>query len=290
MGAKVICDKAGLPQSPDYYTMFGTIPVSKSESIKVDGKVGHIGENPFTLRNLVYAILLRASYGNDLCIVCHGNRDRVGILTKGESWLHHYELNVLNRNDPSDHGVFGMEKTAYANLLDDLGKVRALQLNHIAIRACRVGQDRQFLKKFGYLFGANSVSAPTLKTAYLKPRYYGVTNPEHRKIFNTAFPKTFEVPVSTPATAKVILGAYQYSKTQFKAGVAADADSTLRQFYSDNFPGSPTPTKKQLDDSAEGFPMHGLCVQGETNRFYFPKDPRYVSHLTMVSNCRHAFL
>ena len=288
MGAKVICDAVGLPQSPGYYSLYANIPTGRSGSIQVDGTVGHLGHNPFKFEYLILSILLRVSYGQDLCVVCHGSRDRLGIFTKGESWLHHKELDLLIRQDPHDFESFGMNQAAYQKLLDNLATVRKLNINHLAIRACRIGNDRQYLKKLAFVLGANSVSAPTLKTAYLKPRLYGVTNDTQRKMFTTAFPIAFDVPLSS--NAKVTLGSYELSKTQFKAGIAADAEATLGQFYRDNFPGTATPTRKQLEDGTEGFPMHGLCVPGNSHKFYFPKDPRYVSHLTNVTNCRFAFI
>ena len=53
MGAKVICDAVGLPQSPGYYSLYGKIPTSRSESIQVDGTVGHLGQNPLDRKSVV---------------------------------------------------------------------------------------------------------------------------------------------------------------------------------------------------------------------------------------------
>lgn len=62
-----------------------------------------------------------------------------------------------------DYLKIGKEWGEY--LMDEFAAIRKLKMNHLAIRACRIGQNRDFMRFLGMLFGARSVSAPRLRTA-----------------------------------------------------------------------------------------------------------------------------
>jgi hypothetical protein len=50
-------------------------------------------------------------------------------------------------------------------LQGDLRAIRQKGIGHLAVRACRIGQNPDFMQMLGRLFGAESVSAPKLRTA-----------------------------------------------------------------------------------------------------------------------------
>lgn len=50
-------------------------------------------------------------------------------------------------------------------LQGDLAGIRRKGIGHLAIRACRVGQNKDFMRMLGLLFGAKTVSAPKSRTA-----------------------------------------------------------------------------------------------------------------------------
>ncbi len=66
----------------------------------------------------------------------------------------------------SPGGYLKIKDSATAQILQgDLRAVRQLRIGHLAVRACRVGQNPEFMRMLGRLFGAESVSAPKLRTA-----------------------------------------------------------------------------------------------------------------------------
>lgn len=62
-------------------------------------------------------------------------------------------------------GYLKVNKQTGEQLMDSLIRIRELKLNHLAVRACRVGENPDFMRILGRLFGAKRVSAPKLRTA-----------------------------------------------------------------------------------------------------------------------------
>jgi hypothetical protein len=58
---------------------------------------------------------------------------------------------------------------ALRRFLDRLGKVRALNLARLELRACNIGQDKATMEIVRKFFGAAKLTAPTVGTFYLGP-------------------------------------------------------------------------------------------------------------------------
>lgn len=74
------------------------------------------------------------------------------------------------------------DKVFADRLIDNLVAIRKLRMPHLAIRACRVGMNKELMKYTAMMFGAKSVSAPVAKTASVVGETAGsfrfIKNPE----------------------------------------------------------------------------------------------------------------
>jgi hypothetical protein len=82
-------------------------------------------------------------------------------------------------------GYMKVSKAVGEQLMDSLVAIREKKLNHLAIRACRVGQSTEFMQLLGRLFGVKRVSAPKLRTAAIAGPRAGIitVNPEAKAQF-----------------------------------------------------------------------------------------------------------
>jgi hypothetical protein len=266
-----------------YYALYRTVPLASGQSL---GLTGSVLENvPFTLQYLCDSILRYCKAGDNIAIACHGNNHSVGIRPKLGLWLDCAAIDLIAIPDEFKAQRLGMDKEPYMALYRSLEKVRNLGLGHIALRACRIGQSRRFLKKFAMLLGADSISAPVTKTMYSKPVIYGnEKGATEGKWFRSDYHYYADVPLKEPGL-KAVLGTSKIKKSEFKAGLSVDKETTLWKFHKENFPGPITPTVQQIN-LQETLPIHGLCVPGHPGKYYFPNDPRYLQSLTMVTCLR----
>ena len=82
-------------------------------------------------------------------------------------------------------GYLKVNKVVGEQLIDSLVRIRELKLNHLAIRACRIGQSTEFMGFLGRLFGVKRVSAPKLRTAAIAGSRAGIitVSPEAKAEF-----------------------------------------------------------------------------------------------------------
>lgn len=71
-------------------------------------------------------------------------------------------------------GYMKVNKGVGEQLVDSLIAIREKRLNHLAVRACRIGQSTEFMRLLGRLFGVKRVSAPKLRTAAIAGARSGI--------------------------------------------------------------------------------------------------------------------
>lgn len=184
-----------------------------------------------------------------------------------------------------------INKYASELLMDDFAAVRSLRINHLAIRACRVGESVEFMKILGRLFGAKTVSAPKLKTAAVIGAAGGFTNRVIRDDLRGAFydatkklkhgiggTHMYQYPSRRNAAEPWIVS-FQYQKvTSIKFALfnfVASHTEALAEFLrvTANYDAS-------LAQVAVIIAFHAL--QGPNN-LIFPREPEYVKNLTFVN-------
>jgi hypothetical protein len=106
-------------------------------------------------------------------------------------------------------------------LQGDLAGIRRKGMGHLAVRACRVGQNKDFMRFLGLLFGAKTVSAPKLRTAAI----VGST-----KAFNLVKPENLaKFIINTRAKSH---GAGGYHKYEFPSPIVAPNGVKLPYLFS----------------------------------------------------------
>lgn len=278
MATKAFIDgdgKTGLPMAAGYYANYPVVVTGKSSSITVDRTIP-VFTKKFSLSNLVDLMLAHVKNGDNVVICCHGAPGRIGIYRNSVNWLWEQHLDLILSGKDSAAGALGMEPAQYAKFLEKLDQIVALRIQHLAIRACNVGKDRGFTKKLGILFGAKSVSAPTLRTAYITADLGELKN---EKDLKRDYKYWFPVPLSLPQY-KFVIASRPVSDVLYETVLASDSHDGAGVFLADNFHGVLRPYQGQ-----KNIHLHGWCVPGSPGKFYFPKDPRYTSHIAYISNC-----
>jgi hypothetical protein len=281
MGTKVFVatnKDHGLPWAIGYYAWVKSHAINKSTYISNDNVISC---DPFTLSNVLKKINQFASYGDNIILCCHGTTMKLGLSPfKGApKWMEEAHLDLLAEGSDKAAVRFGYSEAEWTEFMNDLDKVCQKGLNHIAIRACRIGKNKRFIKKFARLLFARSVSAPTLRVAYINSDVRQLNTDADLKTLKQNYPLFFDIPTSKP-NSKLILGSRKLSNTVYDVQMGYDNADTVLTFLKDNFPGPPAITKGQKYAY-----MHGLVVPESPHKFYFPLDPRYLSSLTYIDGC-----
>jgi hypothetical protein len=268
----------GLPWAVGYYLFVKNHAINKSTCISTDGVVQC---DVFSLSNLLKKINQYASYGDNIILCCHGTPTKLGLSPfKGApKWMEEEHLDLLASGSEEARIRFGYSEKEWEEFMNDLDKVCQKNLNHIAIRACRIGKNKRFIKKFAKLLFARSVSAPTLRVAYINSDVRQLKSDTDLKELKSHYPMLFEIPTSKP-NSKLILGSRKISDSVYDVQMGYDNADTILTFYKDSFPEPVTIMKGQKYAY-----LHGMVVPEAPHKFYFPLDPRYLSSLTYVDGC-----
>jgi hypothetical protein len=292
MGAKVFIDCAehGMPWAVEYYARQEVHRTSATTTTK---RAKFVDYKPFHFCNLADAIVRNCHPGDDVIIVCHGARHRLGLYPSKSCgfWMNSNFIHRMSLKDPDLSGPMGLSDAEYESLTDQLMKIYNLKLNHVMLQACRIGNDSNFLRDFGYTFHAKSISAPKLRTAYINTQVYLASTDAQRDKFRRAYPLFFEIP--TRNRGKLILASKMISRSQYDVTMLSDSWETLTSFLVDNFPSMPflgDLKKSMLGNAIDLFtgttptilPLHGFVVPDAPHKFYFPNDPRYAAAITFV--------
>lgn len=186
-----------------------------------------------------------------------------------------------------------IDKFASEMLMDDFAAVRNLRINHLAIRACRVGESVEFMKILGRLFGAKTVSAPRLRTAAVIGAATGFTDRVIRDDLRGAFYEAakklkhgiggthmYQYP-NRRNPAEPLIVSFQYQKV------------TAIKFALFNFVASHPEALAEFLRATANFDAAMAQVAGVgviafhalqgPNALIFPREPEYVQNLTFVT-------
>ncbi len=264
-----------------YYQCFRHLPITSSSNMWADRVYIKMGES-FTLLNLVRNMDGRVKFGDDLLIACHGNRHSISLRPGAGLWLDNAAIEMMLNPSSDQAAIMNLSKADYIDMITQIEKIRALKIDHIALRACRIGNDRKFLTNFAKLFGARSISAPLTRTMYAIPVYFGAeTDKTGEHLFRSTYMNYFDIPLRYMPQKKTVLGTRRIAHSSFKAGFWIEKRDIFRQFLIENMPDHTTPSPAQ-EKLEEPTPIHAFCVPGNSNKYYFPKDPRYGQSLAFA--------
>lgn len=166
----------GHPSAPSWYQSNPVEPIGNKSSITVTKTVV---VDPMTIESIFDAII--EGKDQEVVIVCHGIEDGLLIPFVAGSKFNAVQSPVLRLASDHQVDVGGAkipavsDKDVAPQISEDdakrlrmkMNKVRAMQLKHVAFRACDMGKSPgSTLAAYKDLFGAKSVSAPDLLDSY----------------------------------------------------------------------------------------------------------------------------
>ncbi len=170
-----------------------------------------------------------------------------------------------------------------SGLLGKVRQVRALNLNRVVIRACKVGNDRALLDTLASLLNCRSINAPLLKSVF------AITQPA--RLSTSAFDTWMHArrthrQVDGQPGSRVgfeIIVDDQHHTVVFNLRVEAADETTglatLRDWANRKFL---FPDTSFFTFSSQTLPIE--CLYNESSRdAYFPKDPEYVANTATVT-------
>jgi hypothetical protein len=185
-------------------------------------------------------------------------------------------------------------REAADGLMVDLKQVRSYKIPHLAIRACRVGQNKDLMKYVGMMFGAQSVSAPKLKTASIVGPLKAIKMVEAEK--QAAFAKAFQKVKHGQGGTHV----YEYPNPFNKFGIGEPLRMTFQsvfagrcRFYLQYVRASEDETISEFLWKTAGYtelmtPVRAAgyvalhALDGPNHRLIFPMEREYLTHMTFV--------
>jgi hypothetical protein len=166
----------GHPSAPPWYKSNPVEPIGNKSSINVKDVVV---QDPMTIESIFDAIINKKD--KEVVIVCHGIADGLLIPFVPGSKFFAVQQPVLRLASDHSVNVGGINRPVFADkdvanqISEDdakrlrlkMNQVRKLGLEHVAFRACDMGKSPDVtLSSYRDLFGAKSVSAPTLLDSY----------------------------------------------------------------------------------------------------------------------------
>lgn len=164
------------PSAPPWYSSNPVEPIGNKATITVKGVVVQEG---MTIESIMDTIIDKKD--KEVVIVCHGIADGLLIPFIAGSKFFAVQEPVIRLASDHSGKVGGINLPVYSDkdvahqLSEDnvkrlrlkMNRVRALKLDHVAFRACDMGQSPDStMSSFRELFGAKSVSAPKLLDSY----------------------------------------------------------------------------------------------------------------------------
>lgn len=273
----------GFPGVDDYFRHF---PVAHSGS-----RLG--GAFPFTvgflyidrelsLQGVLYDAFLKCQQGDALVIVGHGTPEKLSIPIGVGSSVGITVTALQALNDAADSATpdlnavaraCGMRDTSTVGLiLDYVAAVRKLQLSHVAIRACNVGQNFSWLVEMQQLFGCKCVSAPKRRDFFASTKVKYMSTVEFDK-FEKKYPGNFYFGKAPHRIS--IVHSIAKGSTSGTLGFKAESEEAVRQFMRAKFRFVSPFEYKRGDQIA----LHGLWNDGIYPYFFFPADSGYSANL-----------
>ncbi|HQR42549.1 MAG TPA: hypothetical protein PLX97_07685 [Gemmatales bacterium] len=237
------------------------------------------------LEGIGKAITMNCVKGDSVVIVCHGTPTDLMIPMGAGSKIavNHKTLALLNqvlvdpmtdRYDQIGHEL-GFDSMAKLDHFDKLVnyfiEIRKLQLRHVAYRACRIGQDLEFLAESQTLFGCKNVSAP------LKRDFFAQVTPKlmSTRDIDALIRKHPDGYVFGKPGKRIYISYKMTGHSSADIGFKMESVDAVKDFMAAKFKFN---DEKQYKKGGK-IALHGLWNEGAAPYFYFPTDVGYFSNL-----------
>ena len=203
-----------------------------------------------TLTALLYALLDQpgwVAYGQKVMFVTHGTPKAIALKLQSRTGkaLLADDLDVLIKLADSPGGEadiakaakhFNADKDFLEMLYDDLSSVRKNCISLLAIRACRIGNNRAYLQKLARLLNVHTISAP------LQRDFFGLdTNPHLGPPPGATFDQIaakvakMSTPMGLPAPDRVLMTLTPMAEHKFSVTTLAESAKGMTMFLNSAF-------------------------------------------------------
>jgi hypothetical protein len=308
MGISFI-DTAAHPLAPSYYKAM------KAEPTRLNGKTAiweTFQRKPVELPHMTLRKLLASMAnsvapgscsagliypGEDVLICSHGTERQLMIpIDTGGSNLSEQSIPLLEkclRLEAGDEtaeatvkevaGQFFISEKSLKPVLRDLKKVRALNIGHIAFRACMIGNTPGMLACLKRLFNADSISAPNVYDGYntFSPKVAKDSDSFERYL--RAHP---DLTADGYAPDRMVVKTSKGSNShKWKIEGLAESDYAIYLWYLRKYPFLDAPP-----NSGTKFPIHAMILDKIDYGAVFPGDLAYLGHLVHWTKSEASYL
>ena len=282
-------DTEAHPAALPWYSAGRTEPAGTARALSVTRAVGI---SNISLDVVLDRILAHCSRRDDVIIVGHGREGGLSMrLVAGSEGRARAELiGLLAADRPTQDPLLGtmpptpvaraapvcqLSETQVTQLRAKMNRVRALNLNHVAFRACKMGGWPDVLRGYKPFFGCQIVSAPDLRDTYgTIPPGAPRANMDHWIAQHSRHRHMVVYGVSPDRIAISTAGGQTDDHT-YTVSFACESSEALANWT----------TRYLGATSATAFPYHGQWrTHAGTNeaQIIFVGDPQYNSHIVVV--------
>jgi hypothetical protein len=267
-------DASAHPAAAPFYAKFPKEPTASGSFITVDRAYEISG---ITFESLLDNISQKAARGGDVLVVSHGTAYGLSLKLTGGAHFKigdHGAMESLLTDSTSDAASrLQLSEAQVTKLRDKLGKVQDLNINHLALRACKVGSYDTTLNLIKKLFGAASVSAPQKRDAYffLDPASLGYVTLESQW---TAWARDYPLnPIEGTSPKRFCIRAKEHDDGThtFSTKNLAESADAVTQWVQAHWYGAETFTYTR-----GSIALHAMW----NDPLFYPKDTDYTANLT----------
>lgn len=224
------------------------------------------------------------NYGGSHLLVGHGTNEAInlGLSKESPAVLRLKDLVLLCKymnDEATDEQIEKKFKVVAMNMYDIIARFHMMSLRHLAIRACNIGNNDQYLLKLAELLNVSSISAP------IRRDFFSAINPMQVTLdtFNAKAHKVYNSYIMGSGEDLLMLNFEKGSKpTRFKTHAVATSEKAVNDFYAANFKfRSPVKFKWKMT-----LPIFG--INKNHNRMplvpIFPAHPEYTQYLKVLTN------
>lgn len=161
---------------------------------------------------------------------------------------------------------------ALKGILADLKKVQALGIDHVAFRACNIGNTPMLLAALKRLFNAGSISAPNVYDAY---NNFNPKTAKDAKAFDKYLKENPQALIDGTTPDRMAIVTREGSKKGgWKIEGLAESSMSLPYWYNRKYGLS-----EMTPQAGVAFPIHAMVLDKITYGVVFPGDKEYMSRL-----------
>ncbi len=290
----VVVDRNAQPEGWMYYTQPGIIsePMGNGQSLSLTAGDANHCDNMSLLR-IVRGLFDKVGGTKEkvnLLIVCHATTDEllIRLTDKSKAELTPKNLQLLtfwgeqlNDNKLRAQSL-GISREDLEEILDYTAILREDQnIGHLAIRACRLGQNFEAIQQFIELFGCQSISVPIQKDAYsaflckgfFKPSEIDAAIARLKSVLGNDAPQVFEK-VIAGKTQRLLWYIERREHSRFKLYTLPESLEVYQAFLNERIHVASMRSRAALNQPAY---FHALS-DGE-RKFFFQPDPKFTNNL-----------